>query len=295
MSLTPLFSSPCDLADRLPPLIADFLDLEITLRRRFREESVSDMIVASLLRVSGGDLSVQVPLSEKVTGNDFDIILYDPPARSAVQYRIQAKRLTPHATNWRMGSYRELAHPHGTGTQSSALIRSSAAERRIPTIPLYAFYNPARTCAASGGLVGGLELADGYAIRTLVAKLVKAKPKRPPVKRISTLQPLFFPLSTLLCPPTSLPGRRILTPDESLRAVEEAIEAATRRAGGDATALAIAPPPDGAGRVAPVGIRSPRLGPALPRVLSVAEARRQSSDRFVRTDVLRPRIVLFTD
>lgn len=162
------------------------------------------------------------------------------------------------------------------------------------TIPLYAFYNPARTCVASGGLVGGLELVDGYAVRALVAKLVKAKPKRPPVKRLSTLQPLFFPLSTLLCPPTPVPGRRILTPDESLDAVEGAIEAATRRVDGAAAALAIAPP-DGVGRAPRAGVRSTRLGPALPPVLALATARRQSSDRFVRADVPRPRIVLFTD
>jgi len=292
--LTPLFASPCDLADRLPPLIADFLDLEITLRRRFREESVSDMIVASLLRVAGADLSVQVPLSEKVTGNDFDIIVYDPPTRSAVQYRIQAKRLTPHATTWGMGSYKELAHPHGTGTQSSALIRSSAAERRILTIPLYAFYNPARTCAASGGLVGGLELADGHAVRGLIANLVKAKPKRPPMKRLTTLQPLFFPLSTLLCPPSPVPGRRILTPAESLQAVDGAIEAATRRLVDVRSVLSIARS-DRVDAASQGRIRSTQLGPDLPPVLALAVERRQSSDRFVRAEVPRPRIVLFSD
>ena len=294
LPLTPLFASPYDLADRLPPLIADFLDLEITLRRRFREESVSDMIVASLLRLAGADLSVQVPSSEKVTGNDFDIIVYEPPTRNAVQYRIQAKRLTPHATNWGMGSYKELAHPHGTGTQSSALIRSSAAEKRILTIPLYAFYNPARTCTASGGSVNGLKLADGYAIRAQIAKLLKAKPKRPPVKRLATLHSLFFPLSTLLCPPSPVSERRILKPEESLRAVEGAIKAATRRQGGGETTPIIAAP-DNVDAAFPKRIRSTRLGPTLPQVLALATARRQSSDSFVHADVRCPTIVLFAD
>ncbi len=293
MPLTPLFASPCDLADRLPPLIADFLDLEITLRRRFREESVSDMIVASLLRLAGADLSVQVPLSEKVTGNDFDIIVYDPPKRSAVQYRIQAKRLSPHATKWGMGSYKELDHPHGTGSQSAALVASSAAEKGILTLPLYAFYNPQRTCAASGGLVGGLELADGHAVRAMVAKLVAAKPKRPPMKRLSTLHPLFFPLSTLLCPPTPNTGRRIPTPDESLQGVEGAIEAAGRRVNGARSVAASAigiDDADGRART-----RSTLIGPDLPPVLTLATANRQASDRFVRVRVPHPRIVLFTD
>lgn len=293
MPLTPLFASPCDLADRLPPLIADFLDLEITLRRRFREESVSDMIVASLLRVAGADLSVQVPLNEKVTGNDFDIIVYDPPKRSAVQYRIQAKRLSPHATKWGMGSYKELDHPHGTGSQSAALVKSVAAEKGILTLPLYAFYNPQRTCAASGGLVGGLELADGHAVRAMIAKLVAAKPKRPPMKRLSTLRPLFFPLSTLLCPAKPKTGRRIPTPDESLRAVEGAIEASGRRAAvgqdGDTLLTGI---DGGGGRDR---TRSTLIDTDLPPVLALATANRQGSDRFVRAKVPHPRIVLFTD
>lgn len=43
----------------MPALVAEFLDLEINLRRRFREESVSDIIVASMQRAAGLDLSVQ--------------------------------------------------------------------------------------------------------------------------------------------------------------------------------------------------------------------------------------------
>jgi hypothetical protein len=292
--LTPLFTSPCDLADRLPPLIADFLDLEITLMRRFREESVSDMLVACLLRLAGADISVQVPINEAVTGNDFDIIVYDPPSRRAVQYRIQAKRLTPHPTEWAKGSYRELAHTHNTGTQSAALIRSSAAEPGILTLPLYAFYNPARTCVASGGRVSGLALADGHAVRGLVARLVKAKPSRPPLKRLSTLRPYFFPLSTLLCPEPPVSGRRIPTPDESLRAVESAIEAGAARArrgrGTAASSLATRSRDDAASR----DTQTTRLGINPPRVLSLALNNRGSSDRFMRTKVKRPRIVLFT-
>lgn len=61
--------------------------LEVVLRRRVRQESVSDLIVASLLRVSGTNLSPQVPLSDKVPGNNFDIIVYGPLTRSAGRIR----------------------------------------------------------------------------------------------------------------------------------------------------------------------------------------------------------------
>jgi hypothetical protein len=231
LSIAPLFTSPCDLAERIPLLVADFLDLETSLHRRFREESISDILVASLVRLSGPELVVLVPEDESKTGNDFDIIIVDAASNEAIQYRIQAKRLKPHATDWEKGSYTELAHPNGTGAQSLSLIRSAAAERSIRTIPLYAFYNPTRTCAASGGLVRGIELADGRAIRALVSELVRVKPKRPPLKRISTLRPLFFPLSRILCPDMTDDDGRIFiaSPRASLTRVTQAIDEAANR------------------------------------------------------------------
>lgn len=206
MSIVPTFTSTCDLANRLPALVAAFLDVETGVRRRFREESVSDVIVASMLSLPGNDIAVITP-DETKTGSDFDILLIDLSSRAKAQFRIQAKRLKPHGTNWQLGSYHELAHPAGTGKQAQTIVRSSVQET-IPTIPLYAFYNPAAVCAASGGKISGIELADAHAINTLVQRLVKSKPKRPPLKRLQTLQPLFFPLTTILCssPDTSSGG-----------------------------------------------------------------------------------------
>lgn len=97
------------------------------------------------------------------------------------------------------GSYRELAHPLNSGAQSQKLI-SSALKDKTPTLPLYAFYNPHGTCSASSGKVRGVELADGYSVAALVQAAVKAKPKKSHCKRIETLGPLFFPISTILCP-----------------------------------------------------------------------------------------------
>jgi len=293
VSIAPLFASPCDLAGRMPALVADFLDLEISLRRRFREESVSDIIVASLLRSAGRDLSVQLPINEKITGNDFDIIVFDPVRRSAVQFRIQAKRLSPHPSNWQMGSYKELAHPHNSGTQAAALIRSSATERRLLTVPQYAFYNPARACAASGSTIAGIELADGHAVRQLVGALVKAKPKRLPYKRLSTLQPLFFPLSTLLCPSGADVGRRMVTPEGARRAVNDAIAAAAERNGGDPIKL-LPRQASAGGRSRSADERSTLLATDMPPVLAAAMGARERQITVARTRVSRPKIVLFS-
>jgi len=223
MALTPLFSSPCDLAQRIPELIANFLELENNVGRRFREDSLTDIIVASMLQILGSNATVLTP-NETFTGSDFDILIVEPATGDAIQYRLQAKRLSPHHSQWDWGSYKELAHPHGSGAQASTLIRSSAHEA-IPTIPLYAFYNPTSACQASGGVLSGLELADGRQVNEIVKTLIKAKPKRPRLKRVAHLQDLFFPLSTLLCPPGDITGvAAVVAPEQSRRAVLQAVE-----------------------------------------------------------------------
>lgn len=223
--VTPLFSSTCDFALRMPAMAADFLELETQIGRRFREDSVTDIIIASLLKVGGSDASVFTP-PEVITGGDFDLLIYQPGTAQGVQYRIQSKRLVPHPTKWPLSSYRELDHPHGSGKQASTLIRSSAREK-IPTIPLYAFYNPFSVCKESGNKIAGIQLADGQAISSIVRALVTARGmgKRPRWKRLEYLEKLFFPLSTILCPRSidTTYSSSIIRPEESQKAVLAAI------------------------------------------------------------------------
>lgn len=223
--MTPIFASACDLAHRIPTMTAEFLELEGAIGRRFREDSVTDIIIASLLKIGGENATILAPLESR-TGGDFDIILYDRHTNDKVQYRIQAKRLTPNKENWAWGYYRELDHPHGTGKQAATLIRSSASESII-TIPLYAFYNPLSTCMESGKIVSGIELADGRTVASIIRDLVKIREsgKRPRRKRIEYLQHLFFPLSTILCRSADLDsGLVIISPTDSRLAVELAIQ-----------------------------------------------------------------------
>jgi hypothetical protein len=117
----------------MPVMAADFLELETQIGRRFREDSVTDIVLASLLKIGGNNATVFTPPETK-TGGDFDLLIFQPETTQGVQYRIQAKRLVANATDWLWSSYRELDHPHGSGKQASTLIRSSAQER-MPTIP----------------------------------------------------------------------------------------------------------------------------------------------------------------
>lgn len=191
-----------------------------------------------------------------------------------------------------MGSYRELAHPHNTGVQSRLLV-SRLGREVMPTIPLYAFYNPARTCAASGGAVAGIELASAREIRELVKLIVRVKPKRLPFKRIGALQSLFFPLTTILCPPAvpSGPLRAIPSPAQARDAVEQSIE---RR--GSAVGISRAVQIEGTGspllddETEPPGTKAQSRLPAAVR--AVIERR---GERIVRARVARPLVVLISE
>ena len=303
MAIAPIFASSCDLAERLPVMIAEFLDIEQKLKRRFREDSVTDILVASLLSLPGNGVVVLTPPEAK-TGGDFDLVLVDPLSGDAVQFRIQAKRLMPHKHDWEIGSYAELAHPHNSGAQSQTLLRSVSKEA-ITTIPLYAFYNPAHVCTASGGAVSGIELASGWEIRERIKAIVKVKPKRLPFKRIGSLQPLFFPLSTILCAPPATPrGSDIPAPADARQAVVDAIEARSGIAGfGQTLAL-----PEVTVKALPrAGVtadekvrrrrRSASLGDdrreALPAIIRSAVERR--GERVITARVKRPKVVLISD
>ena len=241
-----------------------------------------------MLSLPGNDVIVQTP-NEAKTGGDFDLAIVDPVAGDAVQFRIQAKRLTPRAGNWALGSYRELAHPHNTGNQSRLLLAGVGREA-MPTIPLYAFYNPARTCAASGGVISGVELASAVDIRDRIKMMVRVKPKRLPFKRIGSLQPLFFPLADILCAASSIAtdARTMASPRDVRSAVESAIETRRGRYGWqeleDGTRGAVA---DQRPRA------TPRIRDSLPAIVRQAIERR--SERIIPARVKRPRIIFISE
>ena len=278
-------------------MIAEFLDIEQHLKRRFREDSVTDILVASLLSLPGNDVVILTPLEMK-TGGDFDLVIVEPATGDAVKFRIQAKRLSPHKHDWMIGSYAELAHPNNSGMQSRTLVAGLGGEA-IPTVPLYAFYNPANVCAASGNIISGIELASGWEVRERIKAIVKVKPKRLPYKRIGSLQPLFFPLSTILCPPSSSTrASAIPLPSEAQVAVLDAIEKRIDPADfGQALAISkldVPRLPRSREADAESDYAQSRPPPReLPTVLRTAIERRE--ERVIATKVKRPQILLIAD
>jgi hypothetical protein len=149
---------------------------------------------------------------ERRTGSDFDLALVDLVGNTAFQYRIQAKRLTPAVSTWRASSFKQLAHKNGTGSQVQILCDPKNLVGSPPTTPLYAFYTPASVAGSAG--VPSIALADAFEIEAIIGGALKAFP-RPPFKRLTYLQHLFFPLSAILCPPASTSQRGIATPGQS--------------------------------------------------------------------------------
>lgn len=266
------FSTPCDLAHRLPPLLSAFMELESSLSRRFREDSLSDLVVASFLQLPGMPVAVLTP-DETRTGSDFDLELVDPLTKTTIRYRIQAKRLGHRTVNWKNRSYSHLAHPNGTGGQAKTLCNPTNLGGPIPTIPLYAFFNHETVCMSSGA--PGIALADAFAVENLITTSL-AKTPRPLFKRISALQHLFFGLETILCPPKPSAGRGVASPRESRDAFDAALRA---RSEGPS--------------VASTDRLVPQPGPAQADQLVALRARERRPVRTAATK--RPRIIVATE
>ncbi len=273
MTLMNTFATPCELAHRLPQLLASFMELELHLSRRFREDSLSDLLIASFLQLPGLPVSVLTP-NEKRTGSDFDLELVDPATSTTIRYRIQAKRLGEPRTSWQNRSYHHLAHPNDTGGQVNTLCDLKNLAGPIPTVPLYAFFNNHVVCAASG--LPGIALADAFEIEDHIVTSLGATP-RPLFKRISSVQHLFFDLAAILCPPTPGTGRGVATPKES----RDGFDAASRSRGESVLAVLKSRP-------------APQPGPAQPDQLRALRERGRDRRPVPTAAIERPRIIVAT-
>ncbi|MVA58520.1 DUF6615 family protein [Agrobacterium vitis] len=210
----------CDIATKLPILVANLLDRESKLQRgRFREETLTDIFTGALTAFAGPELVIEYP-TEAATGGDIDLDFWQVSSGRRLSIRIQAKRLNaeidggkPVAIERR--AYRELLHqvPKKTGPyQYKTLVGGSGS-----VLPLYMFYNHGAVTRDSyfskpGPDVRGINLAFACDIADeLDAKLI-AKPKRLHHTRLSHLRKHFFGLEAILCPCGVLEGN-VPSPD----------------------------------------------------------------------------------
>lgn len=188
----------CYLAHQFPPFVENFLERGRTLRRRFREETITDLMMGSLITAGTGRVIVEFP-DEPVTGADMEWNFVNPGDGTFFRILLQAKQAYGDGTKWTRHGYRELLHTSGTGTKLQAETLCDTA--RIPgsaTYPLYIFYHPAQTCALArkAGMihVAGVNLADGYVIERLV-KAAKTRAFRTSNKSLRVIAPHLFPMS----------------------------------------------------------------------------------------------------
>jgi hypothetical protein len=183
----------CQFAKQFPDFVADFLDRSRSLRRRFREESVTDLLMASLITIGGNRVYVEFP-NEPVTGADMEWNFVNWDDGSFYRLRIQAKKLYGTGRNWKRHSYTHLLALSPSKRLQVETLCDSA--RRVRAYPLYIFYNAQDNCqmAWNGGLLAlrGINVADGYRIRALA---------RRGKKNLHAVHPLLQLLSLLFCPP----------------------------------------------------------------------------------------------
>jgi hypothetical protein len=214
------YQTACELAHEFPAQLAQFMDLEMRIGRgRFREETMTDLLLAALVRLPGAPLELITP-PENATGSDFDVVIVDLMGKTQVGYRIQAKRLSLGAVHWDRNSFKELAHKGNTGSQFATLTNAQNLAGPPPLTALYAFYIPHSICKLSSMTVEGIHLAAAQpvsaAIRDVQAKV--ASNGRSQAKQLRNLSPHFFSLREILCPSTpstGLVGRSIASPRES--------------------------------------------------------------------------------
>lgn len=206
----------CRFAHRFPNLAAEILARDRHKRRNFREETITDILMAGLVPFEPFNICTNYPANESLTGEDMDWEFVNEHAvdgRKYLRLHIQAKRAHVAAEKTKpYWIYRELDHAVGPkpkkvtygppapkpphGTQHKALVDEAKAIKGC--VPLYMFYHPVAALAASTASLPAIE-----GVNWMFADLVpvNVSPGRWPIadKRLDKWRPHFHPLHDLLC------------------------------------------------------------------------------------------------
>ncbi|MFN3688882.1 DUF6615 family protein [Salinarimonas sp.] len=190
----------CHFSQLFPTYVELFLNRDRGLRRRFREETVTDLFMGGLVGLGSGSMIVNFPADEARTGNDMEWWFVDVYSKRFWCVLVQAKKLSGRGRVWSRLGYPKLKHTTGRGGPLQVKVLCDTARIMTacgtPTFPLYIFYNPGRACemARAAGVfsVNGVSVSDGFFIERLVVNGLPHNLKR--------LSPHMYPLSALFCP-----------------------------------------------------------------------------------------------
>lgn len=198
----------CSFSNDFPDYVARFMDMSHQMRRRFREDTMTEMMMASLTTAGMGRVIVDFSNNEAVTGADMEWNFVDQRQNSFFRVILQAKRIYGDGNIWTRLNYKELFHRPKKASDYQAVALSKTARSEPNTYPFYVFFNSQRACnlARKGNVHGsahidGVMLVDGHLIANKVQAGVASK-SQVAVRSLKNLAPDMFPLTSLLCPPS---------------------------------------------------------------------------------------------
>jgi hypothetical protein len=193
----------CEFAHAFPGQLATLLDRDLHLKRNFREETATDLLMMGLVGLNSLDIKVFFP-EEPPTGGDMEWIYAAPHEVGGGVYLrliIQAKRAK--YAKLKSGGYWYYDHlDHGSppGQQAQTLVDYAASSPDgHATLPLYFFYHPASAIAPPAP-----RRPDVQGVNVVFADKVAPKVKggcSKADKRLGEWRDHFFSLSDLLCWP----------------------------------------------------------------------------------------------
>lgn len=203
----------CQFSANFPPALAANLDRSVGLRRRFREETATELLLMGLMALAPRGLhvdfkSIDFSADESVDGADMEWIFVAPKEIGGGRFlrlliqakvaRLQEKRKTPY---W---YYEHLDYKSGAQAANLMAQAESKADG-TGTLPLYMFYHPGEATDAGTAVLPAIQGVN----------FVFAKDVFPVVgggcglrdKKVARWRPKFLPLSALLCWPALSPFR----------------------------------------------------------------------------------------
>jgi Family of unknown function (DUF6615) len=197
----------CDLAHSFPPWVARLLERDRSLRRNFREETITDLLMAGLVGLEPLGIRVDFP-DETKTGGDMEWVFAAPLELKGGRYLrliLQAKR--PQFIKLKSGGYwcyQHLDHGDPPGQQAQTLVTYAKTKPSgNAALPLYIFYHPTSALAPFSGepAIEGVNLT----FADKVAPVVWGGCGRHQ-KKVAYWRKHFMPLSDILCWPTVVTG-----------------------------------------------------------------------------------------
>ena len=188
----------CRFANEFPLFVGSFLDRETHLKRYFREETITDLMMGALVAVGAPRVIVQFPY-EPTTGADMEWNFVSPGRNTFFRILLQAKRLTGNGNIWTRYVIVNCC-TDGFGNRDQVQVLCDTAQTAAhPTYPLYAFFHPARVYdwrIDRASVVAGVTWQMGRRSSSFFWHCAtEAASVQEHRKRVS----IFFPLSALLC------------------------------------------------------------------------------------------------